>query len=579
MALAITFLGLVLAVGILIVSMRAAGPLRAAGALLAIVVFLVGFVFGSVTNVGANQVGIVTRNAIGGNLAGGKIIATDGEKGVQAEVLAPGLHFGYWPVLYTVKTVPLVEVQSDELGLVETADGLPLPAGQLFAPDWAPDQVQQMLDAKYFLTAGKGYKGKQATVLPPGKYRLNTELYRVKMTKQTEVAPGEVAVLKANYGEAPTIAVKGEMGALVEGKVDAGTDGSQLRLAGEREMGVRAKVLPPGKYPLNTDAYSVTEIWTTQMIAHYTASAATNPAYSEGADQRNPKGGGVVAAHDPMTEERGITVRTSDGFTFPVDVRVEYVIEPEHAPIVAAKLGDDEGPRFRNALNSAVRAIFRNHAENVKALDYVQQRSQQETQSLESLAKQMARFGVTVTAVRIGNVGDEETLGALLKTQTDREIAKQEQLTFQEQQRAAEQKKQLARTTQESDEEKKLATATYSVKIASEAQKQKIVEANAEAQAIAIKAEAQAKAYEQIANQIGKSNAAAIEMLKIVGERNIQITPRILMTGGTGGAHNADAGNLLMSTMLDNMMGKDEGPGASQTPVMKPAQPPAATGQ
>lgn len=565
MALGVTFIGLVVAVAILILSMRAAGPLRAAGALLAVVVFLVGFVFGSVTYVGANEVGIVTRNAIGGNLAGGKIIATDGEKGVQAAVLAPGWHFGFWPVLYAVKTVPLVEVQSDELGLIETADGLPLPDGQLFAPDWSPDEVQRMLDAGHFLTAGKGYKGKQSTVLTPGKYRLNTELYRVKMTKQTEVAPGEVAVLKANYGAAPTIAVKGEMGALVEGKADAGTDGSQLRLAGEREMGVRAKVLPPGKYPLNTDAYSVTEIWTTQMIAHYTASAATNPGYSESADQRNPKGGGVVAAHDPMTEERGITVRTSDGFTFPVDVRVEYVIEPEHAPIVAAKLGDDEGPRFRNALNSAVRAIFRNHAENVKALDYVQQRSQQETQSLESLAKQMSRFGVTVTAVRIGNVGDESTLGTLLKTQTDREIAKQEQLTFQEQQRAAEQKKQLARTTQESDEEKKLATATYSVKIATEAQKQRIVEANAEAQAIAIKAEAQARAYEQIANQIGKSNAAAIEMLKIVGERNIQITPRILMTGGAGGggAHNADAGNLLMSTMLDNMMGKEEEKGAA----------------
>lgn len=570
MSIGMVFLGLAAAILILGASIKLlTGPTRAAGALLAIVVFFAFFLLGSVVNVGPNEVGIVTRNAIGGNLSGGKIIATKGEKGVQADVLSPGYHFFYWPVLYTVKTVPLVEVRSDELALIETADGIPLGEGQLFAPDWTPDEVQKMLDAKYFLTAGQGRKGKQATVLTPGKYRINTELYKVKVAQQTEVAPGEVAVLKANFGNPPTIAVKGEMGALVEGNVDENSTGAQLRLASENEMGVRAKVLPPGKYPVNTDAYAVTEIWTTQMIAHYTASAATNPTYSEGVDQRNPKGGGVVPAHDPMTEERGITVRTSDGFTFPVDVRVEYVIEPDHAPIVAAKLGDDEGPRFRNALNSAVRAIFRNHAENVKALDYVQQRSQQESQSLKSLAEQMSRFGVTVTAVRIGNVGDELTLGALLKTQTDREIAKQEQQTFQEQQRAAEQKKQLARTTQESDEEKKLATATYSVKIAEEAQKQKIVEAKAEAESTRLKAEAQAQAYEKIALQIGKSNAAMIEMLKIVGERNIQITPRILMNGGNSGG--GDAANALMSTMLDNLLSKDE----PATPPAKPTLGPA----
>ena len=571
MSIGMVLVGLAAAVFILAASIKVLkGPARSGGALLAIIVFFGFFMLGSVTYVGANETGIVTRNAIGGNLTGGKIIATSGEKGVQADVLPPGWHLGYWPVLYTVKTVPLVEVRSDELGLIEAADGLPLGDGQLFAPDWKPDEVQKMLDAKYFLTTGNGHKGKQATVLTPGKYRINTELYKGKVAQQTEVAPGEVAVLKANYGDPPSIAVKGEMGALVEGKVDESSTGSQLRLANDHEMGVRAKVLPPGKYPLNTDAYAVTEIWTTQMIAHYTASATTNPGYSQGADQRNPKGGGVVATHDPLTEERGITVRTSDGFTFPVDVRIEYVIEPDHAPIVAAKLGDDEGPRFRNALNSAVRAIFRNHAENVKALDYVQQRSQQESQSLKSLAEQMSRFGVTVTAVRIGNVGDEQTLGALLKTQTDREIAKQEQLTFQEQQRAAEQKKQLTRTTQESDEEKKLATAMYSVKIAEEAQKQKVVEAKAEAESTRIKAEAQAQAYALISQQIGKSNAALIEVLKIVGERNIQITPRVLLTGG--GEHGASASNALMSTVLDTMLNKDEPPAppAKPTPASTP---------
>jgi uncharacterized membrane protein YqiK len=221
---------------------------------------------------------------------------------------------------------------------------------------------------------------------------------------------------------------------------------------------------------------------------------------------------------------------------------------------VVAKLGDDEGERFRNALNSAVRAIFRNNAENVKALDYVQMRSHQESQSLVMLRSQMARFGVTVTAVRIGNVGDELSLGTLLKTQTDRELAKQEQQTFQEQQKAANQKKELTRTTQEAEEERKLATATYEVKIADEAQKRKVIEAKAEAEATKIKAVAQAEAYKQIAEQIGKSNAALMEVLKIVGERNIQIAPRVLVTGqGAGGGASA-----LVGTLLDRITTEDE---------------------
>jgi len=224
------------------------------------------------------------------------------------------------------------------------------------------------------------------------------------------------------------------------------------------------------------------------------------------------------------------------------------------APIVVAKLGDDEGDRFRNALNSAVRAIFRNNAEKVKALDYVNDRSKQEEQSLHMLVQQMARFGVTITAVRIGNVGDQETLGKLLDTQTQREIAKQELLTTIEQQKASVQKKELARSTQESEEEKKLATATYAVKIADEDQKKRLIEAQAEAKAVEIKATAQADAYKLISAQIGKSNAALIEVLKIIGERDIQITPRVLVTGATKDG----ATTALFGTMLDQMMSKED---------------------
>ena len=557
----VMLVGLVIAAGLLASAYRLPSKLRGGVAVLALVVLVLGFVLGSVRHIGADEVGIVTKHIGMKRLEGGAYIATAGEQGVQAEVLAPGWHFGFWPGVYEIREVPLTVVESGMVGLLEARDGLPLEPGQMFAAEWPASDVQRMLDAEHFLTAGKGRKGAQASVLTPGKYRLNTELFKVRTVPATEIKQGEVGVLKANFGLSPSKVVEGVAGALEPGKDGHEVDAEgRLHLAGPGEMGVRAVALPPGKYPLNTDAFTLVELWTTQMISHYTAAAASRSKAGESA------GAG---------EEREIVVRTSDGFTFPVDVRVEYVIEPKNAPIVVAKLGDDEGDRFRNALDSAVRAIFRNNAEKVRALDYVQQRSQQESQSLDMLAKQMSRFGVTVTAVRIGNVGDEKTLGTLLKTQTDREIAKQELVTYQEQQKAAEQEKLLNKARQEAEEERRLATAAYAVKIATETARQRITEAEAEAESIRIRAEAQADAYDRIAQQIGAGNAAMLELLKIVGERNIQIAPRVMVVGDRGGSGGGSAtghgtGTALMGTMLDWMV--------DRTPVEEP-EPKAADAQ
>lgn len=522
------FLGIIIAVGMLAFAVRVeprAGKIGlAVGALL---VLIAGVLLGSVQYVGSDQVGIINKNALGAKLPGGKVIATEGEMGPQAGVLPPGWHLWYWPVIYDVETRPLVDVPSGKIGLVEARDGQPLDPGQLFAPEVPAAEFKRMLeDPRYFLTEANGRKGSQSNILTPGKYRLNTDLFNVTMVDETEVPSAAVAVLKSNFGEAPTI------------QVPAGEGDQAIILAKPGEKGVQAEPLPPGKYPVNTKAYTVVRISTKETIIRFTAEAGRS---------------------GNSFEQREINVRTSDGFTFPVDVRIEYKIEPENAAIVVAKLGTDGEPLL-NKLNSAVRAIFRNNAENVKALDYVNQRSLQESQSLVMIATEMARVGVTVSGVRIGDVGNEETLGNLLTTQRDREIAVQEQITFQEQQKAAEQKKELSKTEQEAIEEKRLATAAYEVQIAQENQRKRIIEAEAEAEAIQIEAEAQANAYQQIALQIGKSNAALIEVLRIIGEQRIQITPRVMVNGsGSGAGTSADDTTIaLIGTMLDQMVSDAE---------------------
>ncbi len=513
MSLFIVLVGVILAIlliGSVFTHFRAL-PIRIAGIVGGVLVILLSVWTGSFRYVSEDGIGVVVKN-FGTKMPAGQIIATNGETGPQAKVLGPGWHPWLWPFVYDIDIEPVVEIEEGEIGLLTTTDGKPLPPGEIYAPEW--DDKKQMLDADYFLGTGNGYKGPQASVLSPGKYRINPKLYRVEKQPVLNIEKATVGVVKSNVGEAPPQ-----------------TEGEPLVDRGKR--GIWSEPYLPQKLYLNPNAFEVTVISTAERTVRYTKEAS-------------------------LGEESAITVRSSDGFTFPVDVRIEYRIKPQDAPLVVAKFGDD-GEQLMARLTSAVRAIFRNNAESVKALDYVQQRSKQETQSLEALATAMTAVGVTVTAVRIGDVGDEATLGPLLKTQTDREIAIQEQKTFDEQQRTAERKKELARTEQEAEEEKRLATANYQVKIAEQDKEKRIISAQAEAEAIKIEAEAQADAYKLIASQIGKGNAALVELMRIVGDSNVNITPRVMVSGGpTGGGFGAGGETTaLIGTMLDTMLEKN----------------------
>ncbi len=515
------FAGLILAGLIIASSMQLRSfQLRMAAIGAAAVVLIIFFALASFRHVDENAVGVVSKKIGFTALEPGKIIATNGEKGPQAEILPPGWNLGYWPFIYDVAKANVEVIPPGSVGLLVASDGQPMPRDTTYAPEWPEGEERHMQNAEFFLTDGGGSKGPQTTVLKPGSYRINPILFSIEQVPATSIEKATVGVVKSNVGDRPLTA---------EGAED---NVGLRRLVAQGERGIWRQPLLEGEYYLNSKAYQVTTISTKKHIVRYTA----------GQGQRT---GG--------SEESEIMVRTSDGFTFPVDVRIEYEIQPGDAPILVATLGDDQDG-LRNVMNSAVRAIFRNNAENVKALDYVQQRSIQESKSLTMLQAEMKKLGVTVTGVRIGDVGNKETLGMLLKTQTDREIALQEQETFKEQQRAAEQKKQLTKTEQEAEEEKRLATAAYEVQIAEKDRDKVIIQAEAEAESVKIKAEAQANAYKQIAEQIGSGNAALIELLKIVGEGNIQITPRVMVVGQSGEGSQNGQTTALIGTMLDTMM-------------------------
>src|SRR5918996_3398568 len=130
----------------------------AVAALLVLLVLLRGFRL-----IGPAEVGLVTKR-IGKKLAGGQLIAMNGEAGYQAALLMPGLRFKLWPI-YAVKRYDWVQVPPDRVGLVIAQVGTPLPTGAksaIYKPEFG-----NFADLQTFLSNG-GQRGVQRPVLPPG---------------------------------------------------------------------------------------------------------------------------------------------------------------------------------------------------------------------------------------------------------------------------------------------------------------------------------------------------------------------------------------------------------------------------
>src|SRR5207244_8570186 len=130
------------------------------------------------------------------------IIATNGEKGPQAEILAPGWHPWFLVnVIYQVENKKVVSIPSGKYGFLNAKDGAPLRPDQFLADAFPPGHELDMLDAEYFLKHA-GQRGPQTTILTPGNYRLNTYLWDLAIYNAVDVAEGFVAVVKSNVLDA-----------------------------------------------------------------------------------------------------------------------------------------------------------------------------------------------------------------------------------------------------------------------------------------------------------------------------------------------------------------------------------------
>ncbi|MGD0630200.1 MAG: SPFH domain-containing protein, partial [Terracidiphilus sp.] len=434
--------------------------------------------FGTVI-ISKDEIGIVNKKwvLVGKfrTLPDGAIVALNGEAGLQADTLAPGIHFGLWAWQYQVSKVPFTTIDKTHIGIVEARDGHPLSGGRVLAKTVECNSFQ---DARGFLTRG-GERGPQISIIPPGTYRINTALFQVAAAEVLEIpdnmvgvvttkdgkalATGEIAgkevaghnmyqdaeafitngghkglqeqvVLAGRYFINPrfaTVETKpmtdvpiANVGVVIayvgdEGKDVTGDTFKHGNLVSRGQKGVWFDPLDPGKYPINPFTHKVEIVPTANIVLNWAT--------------------GKSEAHKLDEKLSTITVRSSDGFTFNLDVSQIIHIPRNDAPKVIARFGTMAN-LVTQVLEPTIGNYFRNAAQTSDVIEFLKKRSERQLEAKTAIAAALTEYNVNAIDTLIGDITPPE---ALMKTLTDRKIAEQEQVTYKTQQLAEETRKDL----------------------------------------------------------------------------------------------------------------------------------------
>src|SRR6267142_1558630 len=212
------------------------------GAFVLLIIFLI-VIRRIFVNVGAREIAIKERRYLGAKMPPGRVVATEGEVGIQADVLKPGLHLIKFPFEKVVRKVPLIEIGADELGIVEAIDGEPMLPGRIFAPDRAQNAHNNFQDPIAFIKQG-GVKGIQLRTLPPGLWPIHPYLFRVSVAKTTVIPQGKVGIIIAADG-APL-----DPGRLLAKAVEGhlSFQNAELFVGSGGQRGPQVDILTPGTY-------------------------------------------------------------------------------------------------------------------------------------------------------------------------------------------------------------------------------------------------------------------------------------------------------------------------------------------
>ncbi|MGE5496867.1 MAG: SPFH domain-containing protein [Syntrophothermus sp.] len=545
-------------------------------------------------------------------LPDGAIIALNGEAGFQADTLAPGLHFWLWPWQYEVTKVKFTNIKEGFVGIVEARDGHPLKNGRVLAKKVECDSFQSARD---FLLNG-GERGPQITIIPPGTYRINTLLFTVVEEAVLEIEDNMVGIVTTREGlplptgeiagkEIPghnmfqdgqifldnggykglqeqvmlagryyinprfaTVEIKemttvpiANVGVVIAYVGDIGVDvtGEGFKhgnLVSRGQKGVWVKPLDPGKYPINPYTHKVEIVPTANVVLNWAT--------------------GKTESHRLDEKLSTIKVRSSDGFTFSLDVSQIIHIPSLDAPKVIARFGSVAN-LVTQVLEPTIGNYFRNTAQGSDVIEFLKGRKERQNDARESISSALQDYNVGAVDTLIGDIVPPEEL---MKTLTDRKIAEQEKVTYDTQRLAEDTRKELQQAKALADTQARVVDAERKVQI-NEFEAQAAVKnaegvaeskkINAEADAMVLKTvgaaegdkikavgTAEADVITMKIKSMESGNYAAIEVAKALAASGFKLVPDIVAGGG-----GSESGNSLVNTLLA-MIIKDKLP--AQTP-------------
>ena len=569
-------------------------------------------VFGTVI-VSKDEIGIINKKwvLVGKNrtLPDGAIVALNGEAGLQADTLAPGIHFGLWAWQFAVTKVPFTTIDKGHIGIVEARDGHPLSGGRVLARTVECNSFQ---NAREFLTNG-GERGPQISIIPPGTYRINTSLFQVAAAEVLEIpdnmvgvvttkdgkplSTGEIAgkevpghnmyqdaeafitngghkglqeqvILAGRYFINPRFATVetnpmtnvpiANVGVVIayvgeEGKDVTGDTFKHGNLVSRGQKGVWCDPLDPGKYPINPFTHKVEIVPTANIVLNWAT--------------------GKSEAHKLDEKLSTITVRSSDGFTFNLDVSQIIHVPRNDAPKVIARFGTMAN-LVTQVLEPTIGNYFRNAAQTSDVIEFLKKRSERQAEAKVSIGAALGEYNVNAIDTLIGDIIPPE---ALMKTLTDRKIAEQEQVTYKTQQLAEETRKDLQQAKAMADTQARVVDSERSVTIAKFGAEAAIEGARGQAQSKKINAEADANVITIVGNAeasktlaVGTSEAdviklkidsmesgnyAAVQIAQALATNHIKLVPDIMAGGG------ADQGSLINVLLAKMLQGPPHGTG------------------
>ena len=200
-------------------------------------------------NVGAREIAIKERRYLGAKMPPGRVVATEGEVGIQADVLKPGLHLIKWPFEKVIRKFPLIEIGPDQMGIIEAIDGEPMPPGVIFAADRAQNAHNNFQDPIAFIKRG-GVKGIQLRTLPPGLWPIHPYLFRVSMANTTVIPHGKVGIVTSADGS------ELDPGRLLAKAIDnhRNFQNAEQFIASGGQKGPQVDILTPGTYRILTES-------------------------------------------------------------------------------------------------------------------------------------------------------------------------------------------------------------------------------------------------------------------------------------------------------------------------------------